>query len=167
KTPAKPAVDILNKPDSYEVTIPPGLLGGGSSSSVAGPCLVMVQVDPEDAAGLDFEGVSGAIGRFEGNDAGIVLDLKGCQYQGSLLPGPTAMVVGFTGSAGFGRAATGPTRLHVEGITDEFATLVKTNDSMLQLDAIVKGDMDAMNFQVHDENVNRASSKKDGKKKAG
>jgi hypothetical protein len=157
----KHGINLSDKPDSYEVTIPPNFLGHASNSSAAGPCLVMVQVDPEDAAVLDFEGASGAIGRFEANPAGIVVDLKGCQYQGSILPGPTAMVVGFTSSVGFGRSTSAPTRLHVEGITDEFVTLVKTNDSMLQLDAIVKGNMDISSFQVHDENVNRTSSKKD------
>ena len=73
----------------------------------------------------------------------VVLDLKGCQYQGNILPGPTAMVIGLSK----GR------QLKVEGITDEFSRLVKTQDVMAKLDAVVRGDMDD-GFLVRDENVN-------------
>jgi hypothetical protein len=70
-----------------------------------------------------------------------------------LLPGPTALVVGFSKGG----------QLRVEGITDEFATLVKTNDSLAKLDAVVKGHMDD-SFEIRDENVNatvRNNNKKD------
>lgn len=73
----------------------------------------------------------------------VVLDLKGCQYQGSLLPGPTALVVGLSKGG----------QLRVEGITNEFATFVKTQDVMAKLDAVVEGEMDE-GFRVQDENVN-------------
>jgi hypothetical protein len=58
------------------------------------------------------------------------------------------MVVGFTGFSKTGQ-------LRVEGITDEFARLVKTQDIMAKLDAVVEGEMDD-GFQVRDENVNVA-----------
>ena len=51
--------------DSFDVILPP-LLGSGNS----GECTVMIEVDPEDAALLDYEGISGAIGRFEADDRG-------------------------------------------------------------------------------------------------
>ena len=139
--------------DSFDVLLPSTLFGNDAT------CSVMIQVDHDDAKLLDYDGVSGAIGRFESTDNGIVLDLKGCQYQGSLLPGPTALVVGF--SSAFQR--TNHSTLRVEAITDEFATLVKTNDSMAKLDAVVQGHMDD-SFQIRDENVNatvRNNNKKD------
>ena len=79
----------------------------------------------------------------------MTLDLKGSQYHGSILPGPTALVVGF-------RAG----QLKVEGITDEFARLVHTQDVMAKLDAVVEGDMDHNRFHVEDENVNRVRNDK-------
>ena len=80
----------------------------------------------------------------------VVLDLKGCQYQGSLLPGPTALIVSLSKGG----------QLRVEGITDEFATLVKTQDVMAKLDGVVEGEMDD-GFGVRDENVNRSTKHQD------
>ena len=76
------------------------------------------------------------------------MDFKGSQYHGSILPGPTALVVGFKSG-----------HLKVEGITDEFARLVKTQDVMAKLDAVVQGNMDD-GFHVEDENVNRIRNDK-------
>ena len=58
--------DISNvETDSFDVILPP-LLGSGNS----GECTVMIEVDPEDAALFDYEGISGAIGRFEADERG-------------------------------------------------------------------------------------------------
>jgi hypothetical protein len=153
--------------DSFDILLPSNWMGLGnphpSSSSAGGnphpgSCSVLIQVDPEDARGLDFEGVCGAMGRMECNATGLVLDLKGCQYHASILPGPTAMVVGFTStskvggsvSMGVSKGGINQSQLRIEAITDEFATLVKTNDSMVQLDAVVQGDYQHNNsFGVH------------------
>lgn len=72
------------------------------------------------------------------------MDLKGNQYHGSILPGPTALVVGLSKGG----------QLKVEGITDEFATLAKTKDIMATLNAVIHGDFDE-GFRVQDENVNK------------
>jgi hypothetical protein len=72
----------------------------------------------------------------------VTLDFKGSRYRGSILPGPTALVVGFAKGG-----------LKVESITDEFSRLYKTQDVMAQLAAVVQGTMDE-SFRVHDENVN-------------
>lgn len=74
----------------------------------------------------------------------VIVDLKGNRYHGSILPGPTVLVVNLTKGG----------QLKVEGITDEFATLAKAKDVMKSLDAVVKGDFDE-GFQVRDENVNK------------
>ena len=180
----KPAATSDSSPaenDSFDIILPP-LLGSGTN----GECNVMIQVDPEDAALLDYEGISGAIGRFEADDHGgksmdeslrhnslkfskfslgvikwkfqinwiVVLDLKGCQYQGSILPGPTALVVGLSKGG----------QLRVEGVTNEFATFVKTQDIMAKLDAVVEGEMDD-GFTVQDENVNKAKANEGGEEK--
>ena len=132
----------VNANSALDVILPPSLLTGAG-----GECTVMIQVDPDDAALLDYEGISGAIGRFEADGQGVVLDLKGLQYSGSILPGPTAMVVGLSKGG----------QLRVEGITDEFATLQKTKDVMATLDAVVHGEFDE-GFKIRDENVNKKKS---------
>eukprot|EP00980_Cylindrotheca_fusiformis_P027033 scaffold18525_cov190-Cylindrotheca_fusiformis.AAC.3 len=128
--------------DSFDVVIPPSL-----GTSTYGECTLMIEVNPDDAAVLDYEGVSGAIGRFEANNQGVVVDLKGNRYQGSIVPGPTALVVGFAKGG----------RLRVEGITDEFATLAKTHDVMASFNAVVQGEFDD-GFRVQDDNVNKTKS---------
>ncbi len=44
-------------------------------------------------------------------------------------------------------------QLKAEAITDEFSRLVKTQDIMAKLDAVVKGEMDD-GFRVREDNVN-------------
>jgi hypothetical protein len=51
--------------DSFDVILPASFGGG-----IAGECTVMIEVNPEDAALLDYEGISGAIGRFEADHRG-------------------------------------------------------------------------------------------------
>lgn len=70
KSNAKDDSTSSNTPDNdtFDVILPP-LLGSGN----AGECTVMIEVDPEDAALLDYEGISGAIGRFEADDRGGTL----------------------------------------------------------------------------------------------
>ncbi|KAG7358136.1 hypothetical protein IV203_014723 [Nitzschia inconspicua] len=170
----RPVVDT--KYDSMDVFLPSHLVGIGgdnkdtdnaTATAPPGFCSVLIQVQPDDAKGLDFEGVSGAIGRFEVGTANnsLVLDLKGCQYHASILPGPTAMIVGFASKVGNSTGNATP-QLRVDGITDEFATLVKTNDSMSKLDAKVQGDYDKHSSfgVVEDDNVNRAASANTTKK---
>ncbi|CAJ1902810.1 unnamed protein product [Cylindrotheca closterium] len=127
--------------DSFDVVLP-SLLGTAN----AGECTLMVEVSPEDARLLDYEGMSGAIGRFEANHHGVIVDLKGNRYHGSILPGPTAMVVNLVKGG----------QLKVEGITDEYATLAKSKDVMKSLDAVVKGEFDD-GFRVRDDNVNKTA----------
>mmetsp|Transcript_21131 Transcript_21131/g.29853 ORF Transcript_21131/g.29853 Transcript_21131/m.29853 type:complete len:202 (-) Transcript_21131:33-638(-) len=138
--------------DSVDVVLPPSLF-----SSSGGECSVLVQVEPEDALVLDFEGSQGAIGRFEADGDGVVLDFKGNQYEGKIQPGPTAMVLAFA-KQGFGPSdKQTKERLKVDSITDEFLTLTKTQDTMAKLDAVVKGKMDD-GYSVRDENVNDSSA---------
>mmetsp|Transcript_38627 Transcript_38627/g.93375 ORF Transcript_38627/g.93375 Transcript_38627/m.93375 type:complete len:228 (-) Transcript_38627:272-955(-) len=127
--------------DSLDVVLPP-LLGTAN----AGECTLMVEVRPEDASMLDYEGITGAIGRFEANHHGVIVDLKGNRYHGSILPGPTVMVVNLAKGG----------QLKVESITDEFATLAKTKDVMKSFDAVVSGEFDE-GFRVQDENVNKTA----------
>lgn len=141
--------------DSYTVLLPSSWAASGQPPP--GDCNLLIQVDPEDAAPLDYEGTSGAIGRFEAGPNGIVLDLKGRQYHGSLLPGPTAMLV----------ALAKGKQLRVEGVTDEFATLVQTQDVMAKLDAIVTGAQMDDGYKVVDENVNRVERSNNNNPKGG
>ena len=141
--------------DSFDVVLPSSILKGGGGSS-DNQCTVLVEVSgSKDAIALgEFGGSVGAIGRFESDSKGITLDLKGNQYRGSLLPGPTFLVVGFPQSFGIKKressvGANGDQvqeedeieeaagKLRVEGIADEYATLVQIDDHMKRLDAVV------------------------------
>mmetsp|Transcript_5144 Transcript_5144/g.7530 ORF Transcript_5144/g.7530 Transcript_5144/m.7530 type:complete len:202 (-) Transcript_5144:1515-2120(-) len=144
--------DVPPVRDSVDVVLPPSLFSSGGDE-----CSILIQVEPEDALVLDFDGSQGAIGRFETGDDGVVLDLKGNQYEGKIHPGPTAMVLAFA-KQGFGPSnKQTKERLKVEAVTDEFLTLTKTQDTMAKLDAIVKGKMDD-GYSIRDENVNDASA---------
>lgn len=131
----KPDVD-----DSFDIILPASYF----TESSTGECSILVQIEPQDAMLLDFEGASGAIGRFEADANGLTLDLKGYQYDGTIHPGPTTMIVSLRGG-----------ELKVEAMTDEFVSLKKTTDVMAKLSAVVqKGNMDA-SYNVVDDDVNK------------
>jgi hypothetical protein len=134
--------------DSLDVILPLSL---GKSN---GECTVLVQIDPEDSRNLDFEGTTGAIGRFQVTQQGLILDLKGSQYQGHLVPGPTVTI------ATLWYDEQHQQQLRLEAITDEFCPLHKTQDTMAKLDALVlKGELDD-SYRMQEENVNVSSSAK-------
>ncbi|KAL9183224.1 hypothetical protein ACHAXT_005011 [Thalassiosira profunda] len=139
--------------EGIDVVIPHALLNKDKGTG-KNECTMLVQVGDNDDTShhLDFHGQSGAIGRFEADEEGVILDLKGYQYRGTIRPGPTAMVVALNRDG----------RFKVEAITDEFVTLdadTKT-DVMAKLDAVVRGDMDD-SYKYREENVN---ARKRGKK---
>eukprot|EP00542_Grammatophora_oceanica_P016206 CAMPEP_0194052212 /NCGR_PEP_ID=MMETSP0009_2-20130614/44495_1 /TAXON_ID=210454 /ORGANISM="Grammatophora oceanica, Strain CCMP 410" /LENGTH=193 /DNA_ID=CAMNT_0038699689 /DNA_START=15 /DNA_END=596 /DNA_ORIENTATION=+ len=141
----------ISKTDSVaKIVVPYNMLNETSSNETT----VLVQIDPQDASALDFEGVTGAIGRFEAGSSCVTFDLKGYQYEGRIHPGPTAMVVSYSNSKG-GEDSTAT--LRVDSITNEFVTLEKTTDSLAQLDAKVTGDMQG--YEVVEEDANRRSNK--------
>ena len=57
----KPDVD-----DSFDIILPASYF----TESSTGECSILVQIEPQDAMLLDFEGASGAIGRFEADANG-------------------------------------------------------------------------------------------------
>jgi len=152
-TTATISMEKMNVLDSFDVILPPSIVNGGDNSG-GDQCTLLVEVsDPSDAIALgEFGGSVGAIGRFESDPNGITLDLKGNQYRGSLLPGPTCLVVGFP-SHKFGSNKKEQSKmlgkqLRVEGIADEYATLVQIDDHMKKLDAIVTGNHSNNNEEV-------------------
>lgn len=138
--PAKPAFYTVS--NSLDIIVPASL------GNTTGECTVLVELQPDDANLLDFEGSTGAIGRFQVDSEGIVLDLKGSQYRGRLLPGPTAMIASLHYSADQQEQ-----QLRLDTIVDEFCPLVKTQDTMAILDGHVVGAMDA-SYQLQEEDVN-------------
>lgn len=111
-----------------------------------GECSILVQIHPQDASLLDFESAHGAIGRLEchADNSIITLDLKGFQYDGQIHAGPTAMVMNVQPKT---------QQLKVDAITNEFLPIRQTHNIMEQLNAVVKGDLDA-SYKVVEENVN-------------
>ena len=57
-----PLIEEEERP-SYDIVLPSNLGNNGE-------CTVLVQIDPEDAVGLDFVGAVGAIGRMETDEEG-------------------------------------------------------------------------------------------------
>jgi hypothetical protein len=84
----------------------------------------------------------------------VMLDLKGTQFTGKLFPGPTALLLAVTTSS----TVDGNPYLKVEGITDEFCSLVKTGDAMAKMNAAVQRGMCADHYyHYEDEDVNRTT----------
>ncbi|KAL7517407.1 hypothetical protein ACHAWX_002333 [Stephanocyclus meneghinianus] len=138
--------------EGINVLIPHSLLNKHQGAG-RNECTLLVQVDASGDHHLDFHGQSGAVGRFEADDEGVTLDLKGYQYRGTIRPGPTAMVIALTRDGQF----------KVEAITDEFVTLNTDRTNMMdKLNAVVEGEMDD-GYKVVDDNVNRSEKKKAAK----
>ncbi|KAL3801986.1 hypothetical protein HJC23_010330 [Cyclotella cryptica] len=138
--------------EGINVLIPHSLLNKHQGAG-RNECTILVQVDDSGDHHLDFHGQSGAVGRFEADDEGVTLDLKGYQYRGTIRPGPTAMVIALTRDGQF----------KVEAITDEFVTLDTDRTNMMdRLNAVVEGEMDD-GYNVIDDNVNRSEKKKSAK----
>jgi hypothetical protein len=159
--------------EGFDIVIPYALLNKHTGSG-KNECTMLVQVNNDDnnQHHLDFHGQSGAIGRFEtsattannnvndtnnNNDGGIILDLQGYQYNGTIHPGPTAMIVAL------GRDG----KFKVEAITDEYVTLNTTSrtDVMAKLNAVVlhQGEGgDDMSYYDGDDNVNVVRRKQSG-----
>ena len=150
--------------DSFDVVLSSSMITGAGGFS-DNQCTLLVEVSfSKDAVALgEFGGSIGAIGRFESDPSGITLDLKGNQYRGSLLPGPSCLVVGFPQSFGIRKREQSPgtnlkqvqddeeeggKKLRVEGVTDEYVTLVQIDDHMKKLDAIVTGNKNDSNNRV-------------------
>jgi len=157
--------------DDYDILLPSSSANGGGTE-----CTVLVQVDPADAHELDFHGATGAVGRIEteptSGGGGVVFDVKGRQYRGTLYPGATAMVLtvvrptNFTkkrkgrssedGGGGGGDDDDNRAYIKVDGITDEFCRLVGTGreHAMDRMNAVVRGAL-GDDYRVLDEDVNR------------
>jgi len=166
--------------DVYDILYP--------TSLERGEVTLLVQIDPQDAATLDLEGATGAIGRLEtdahGRQGGVILDLKGCQYHGTLFPGPTAMVLSLpkkktamssslaTASSSSAAADSAPAMapvVKIDALTDEFVRLAKTQGgktTLEKLHATVQGRVDD-SFYSDDDNddVNRTTNATTSSKK--
>lgn len=159
----------INKDEGFDVVIPYALLNKHTGTG-KNECTMLVQVnnDVNNQHHLDFHGQSGAIGRFEtsattndnvndtnNDDGGIILDLQGYQYNGTIHSGPTAMIMAL------GRDG----KFKVEAITDEYVTLDTTSrtDVMAKLNAVVlhQGD-DMLSYYDGDDNVNVVRRKQSG-----
>ncbi|EJK46493.1 hypothetical protein THAOC_34834 [Thalassiosira oceanica] len=131
---AKPC-EIRNK-EGIDLVIPHTLLNKHKAPA-KNECTLLVQMNDDK---LDLHGQSGAVGRLEADERGVILDLKGYQYRGTIRPGPTAMVVALTREGKF----------KVESITDEFVTLDAKGAHVM--DSL--GDNMREGFMVREEDVN-------------
>jgi len=120
-----------------------------------------------DDADLTFVGDSGAIGRLSVDDTNsFTIDLKGRQYEGTILPGPTVMLLNLAPPVGqqvYKQVA------RVELLTNEFCHLEFTKDVLGSMMGHYTGDgMDDLYDQEEngdDEEDERQNSKSSKKKK--
>jgi hypothetical protein len=96
----------------------------------------------------------------------VILDLKGCQYSGTLYPGPTAMVLALVNNNnnlnGNNSNEKKDPQLKVDGMTNEFCRLVRTGDAMAKLNATVHGDVKSEYYRFEDEDVNKTTTTSNG-----
>ena len=100
----------------------PLLLKSGATSGTARNLLLCQVDDPE----LSFQGDSGAIGRLSVTTTNVDVDIKGRQYQGTLLPGPTVLLLNLAKPVGV-QAGYRPVA-RIEAITNEFCHLEFSKD---------------------------------------
>lgn len=160
-----------------DVVVPSSLLNdtsGGESS-------VLIEIDPSHGKKLDFEGATGAIGRFEADEDASKFMSSSKPYRAApsvsiglaslmsvpdsrvlLLALTLAVTLDLKGYQYEGRIHPGPTAmvlavkgesLRVDVMTDEFVTLTKTSDLIAKLDAVVQGN--TQGYQVVEEDANR------------
>ena len=78
---------------------------------------------------LSFLGDSGAVGRLTVGEKRLKIDLKGRQYDGTIHPGPTVMLLNFAPAVGKEKAKDGSGDIaRVEMMTDEYVHLNFTRD---------------------------------------
>lgn len=75
-------VDVVIQ-DSFDIVLPASFLTETTTTG-CGECSMLVQIEPQDATLLDFEGASGAIGRFESDENGSAYQEKPDKERGDL-----------------------------------------------------------------------------------
>jgi len=128
-----------------------------SATSGAGRNLLLCQLDDPE---LSFQGDSGAVGRLSVTSSSLEIDLKGRQYQGTLLPGPTVLLLNLTKPVG-AQANYKPVA-RVEAITNEFCHLEFSRDLLGGLMGEYSGEE---GFQI--ESDGEAEAAGSGKKRGG
>jgi hypothetical protein len=155
------------KVDGDRRAIEPPLGGGnripilikGTATTGAGRNLLLCQVDDAE---LSFQGDSGAVGRFSVTATGLDLDIKGRQYQGTLLPGPTVLLLNLAKPVG-AQAGYKPVA-RVEAITNEFCHLEFSKDLLGGLMGAYSGEE---GFQIESDGEVEGPTKEGGKKRGG
>ena len=128
-----------------------------SATSGAGRNVLLCQVDDRE---LSFTGDSGAVGRLSVTSNTIDLDIKGRQYKGTLLPGPTVLLLNLTKPVGLAAQAQHKPVARVEAICNEFCHL-----DFIKLDGLYSGGEVGFQIDSDDEPEPLADSKKRKSKK--
>jgi outer membrane biosynthesis protein TonB len=137
----------------------PLVLKAGATSGTARSLLLCQVDDPE----LSFQGDSGAIGRLSVTTSSVDVDIKGRQYQGTLLPGPTVLLLNLAKPVG-AQAGYQPVA-RIEAITNEFCHLEFSKDLLGGMMGEYSGE-DGFQMDSDVEDDGRFDSKEAGKKRA-
>lgn len=108
-------------------------------SNAMGRPVLVCEVDDEY---LHFAGDSGAVGRIFCDTSSLRLDLKGRQYTGQLLAGPTMMILNFAPPVGQSSSAGKDSQLcaRAEFVTNEFCHLEFEKDLHGTMQGVYTGD---------------------------
>lgn len=108
-------------------------------SNAMGRPVLICEVDDEH---LHFAGDSGAVGRIFCDPTSLRLDLKGRQYTGQLLAGPTMMILNFAPPVGQSSSAGKDSQLcaRAESVTNEFCHLDFEKDLHGTMQGVYTGD---------------------------
>ncbi|GLE08637.1 hypothetical protein PINS_up019952 [Pythium insidiosum] len=135
-TPLKKARTVVSTASSHRTKQPsrhPSDVASGQPSSelplyapASAPKTATMLVQLEDPT-MDLSGDTGAIGRFQTQgDSAVMLDIKGHQYIGEIVPCTSFMVVGVC-----------PTEARVECVMNEFCQITHKKDLLTALDGVV------------------------------
>ena len=137
----------------------PLVLKAGATSGTARSLLLCQVDDPE----LSFQGDSGAIGRLSVTTSSVDVDIKGRQYQGTLLPGPTVLLLNLAKPVG-AQAGYQPVA-RIEAITNEFCHLEFSKDLLGGMMGEYSGE-DGFQMDSDVEDDGQFDTKEAGKKRA-
>ena len=133
KSPSKISTNMELKDHRIPVLMQKKTLGTKSRTMVC-------QVDDPK---LTFAGDSGAVGRLTVSEKNIKIDLKGRQYDGTIQPGPTVMLLNLAPAVGKDKKEGEVAR--IEMMSDEFVELNFTKDVLSGLMGDYQGAADSDN----------------------
>ena len=113
---------------------------------------------------LNFSSDLGAIGRISATKSGLTLDIKGKQYTGQIISGPTIMILNLAPPVGQSQKSYQHVG-RVEVLTNEYCHLTFDKDTLGGISGVYSRDLD-LNMSENEDNDNQNETAKNASKKA-